>query len=431
MAPHQGARRVHVRRTGLHHRRSRSSPVSRVEDLKAGRTPADEHPSQSWRARSSEDARCAARLGRSCWRRPGIGRSTAAGWLFELKLDGYRVSRPGARIAVAPLPQRQRSLGIVFPEVIQAVEALPFEPVVLDGEVVATDEAGRPRFPAAAAAGQLRRPLDIRHAVVENPVTFYAFDLLGFERLRSRGRCRSAKRKALLQRVLPRDGADPLSGSLRAEGEVLYEQVQKLGLEGIVAKRADAPYQAGPIGHLAQDPDSPDRRLRRRGVHRAQRIAERPRCAAPWPVCRRPADLSPAGRGVDSPRSSWSKVRKNSTSLRRVSRPAGARSPRTTGRSWVEPRLVCEVEYTEWTEEGLLRQPVFLRFRDDKTAGRMRGRCGEAGRRGSGEAARPAQRRQRTQPCEGAERSDGNSRNSNFTNLKKVFWPEEGTPRAT
>ena len=59
-------------------------------------------------------------------------------------------------------------------------------------------------------------------------------------------------------------------------------------------------------------------------------------------------------------------VRAGLEAIRPPAPPCGGPNPQEKGATWTEPRLVCEVEYTEWTEEGLLRQPVFIRFRDDK-----------------------------------------------------------------
>src|ERR671920_232377 len=167
----------------------------------------------------------------------------APGWLFELKLDGYRVlaardDRPRL------LSRNGNDLSTCFPEIMQALKALPFERLLLDGELVALDDAGRPNFQRLQQRAQLRRALDIRHAAVECPVTLYAFDLLGFGPFDLRSLPLST-RKSLLQRVVPSTGVIRYLDHFQDEGVVLYQQVQKLGLEGIVAKRADSSYKAG------------------------------------------------------------------------------------------------------------------------------------------------------------------------------------------
>jgi bifunctional non-homologous end joining protein LigD len=135
---------------------------------------------------------------------------------------------------------------------------------------------------------------------------------------------------------------------------------------------------------------------------------------------------------------------------RRPDAPCAGPVPQERGTSWVEPVLVCEVEYTEWTEEGLLRQPVFLRFRDDKRAeecvrsdGRTVGRSD--GRRGLEEEGDQYDRRKERGPGpDGVDAGVGkqgkkvprSARDAGgagdtelpfeLTNLKKVFWPEDG-----
>ena len=116
--------------------------------------------------------------------------------------------------------------------------------VVLDGEVVALDEAGRPSFQRLQQRGKLTRGLDIRQAAIENPVTYYAFDLLAAEGFDLRP-LPLVVRKRLLRKLLPPAGAIRFLDHFEGDGELLYQQVQKLGLEGIVAKQADSTYRAG------------------------------------------------------------------------------------------------------------------------------------------------------------------------------------------
>jgi bifunctional non-homologous end joining protein LigD len=101
-------------------------------------------------------------------------------WLFEPKLDGYRVLAARAESGARLLTRRGNDCAPTFPEIVRAVAALPFERLVLDGEVVALDETGRPSFQRLQGRARFLRPVDIRHAAVDCPVTYYAFDLLGF-----------------------------------------------------------------------------------------------------------------------------------------------------------------------------------------------------------------------------------------------------------
>jgi bifunctional non-homologous end joining protein LigD len=284
-----------------------------------------------------------------------------AGWLFEPKLDGYRVltlrSGAGARL----LTRNGNDCSDAYPEVTRAVAALPFDRLLLDGEVVALDETGRPSFQRLQGRSRLRRPIDIRHAVVEAPVTYYAFDLLGFEDFDLRPLPLTA-RKSLLQRVLPPVGALRYLEHVEQEGEALYREAERLGLEGIVAKKATAPYKAGRspvwlkvrrrktgdfvvVGYTAPKGS--------RSGFGALHLAEFVEGA-----------LTYTGRvGTGFSERQLADVSRTLQQHLRPDPPCSGPAPGDKGTVWVEPLLVCEVEYTEWTEEGLLRQPVFLRFR--------------------------------------------------------------------
>src|SRR5262249_49214242 len=126
----------------------------------------------------------------------------------------------------------------------RSLAALPFDRLLLNGEVLALDAAGKPSFQQLQKRGTLQRALDIRRATVDNPVTYFAFDLLGFEDFDLRP-LPLKQRKPILERLLPPAGAIRYLEHFARDGLALYEQVQRLGLEGIVAKRADAPYRPG------------------------------------------------------------------------------------------------------------------------------------------------------------------------------------------
>ncbi|MGH7512201.1 MAG: DNA ligase D [Gemmatimonadales bacterium] len=372
-----------------------------------------------------------------------------AGWLFEPKLDGYRVLA-SRRAGEARLHTRNgNECAESFPEVARAVAALPFDRLVLDGEVVALDDRGIPSFQRLQGRARLRRPIDIRHATVETPVTYYAFDLLGFEDFDLRS-LPLTTRKALLQRILPPLGALRYLEHVDQDGEALYREAERLGLEGVVAKKSTAPYKSGRspawlkvrsrltgdfvvVGFTAPKGS--------RGGFGALHLAEYVKGA-----------LTYSGRvGTGFSEKQLAEVARSLESRRRADAPCAGPVPQERATTWVEPVLVCEVEYTEWTQEGLLRQPVFLRFRDDKrpeecvrsdgrTLGRSDGRGGldvEADQhdphkeRGPGSKAVDATLGKRGKKVPRSARDDGRAGDDNelpfeLTNLKKVFWPEDG-----
>ena len=165
---------------------------------------------------------------------------TKPGWVFELKLDGYRIIAGQDQGTSTLYTRSGRDTTESFPDVARAVAALPYAHVVLDGEVVALDAEGRPSFQRLQQRARLTRPLEVKRAAVVIPATYYVFDLLGFEDFDLRPLPLEV-RKSLLQRILPSVGPLPFVDHIVERGEVVFEQVRKLRLEGIVGKRADAP----------------------------------------------------------------------------------------------------------------------------------------------------------------------------------------------
>jgi bifunctional non-homologous end joining protein LigD len=377
-----------------------------VEDLESGRTPADGIRSELIRLHAPQRQIQARDI------RPMLAESreqpfNAPGWLFELKLDGYRViaareSRP------CLLSRNGNDLSACFPEVIHALKALPFESLLLDGELVALDEAGRPSFQRLQQRAQLRRSLDIKHALVESPVTYYAFDLLGFDGYDLR-QLPLLTRKQLLQQLLPAAGVVRYLDHFEAEGIVLYQQVQKLGLEGIVAKQADSLYKPSRSAAWVK--------IRTRKTEDFVVVGftapkgGRSGFGALHLGSYHRGELRYSGRaGTGFSEQQLAEVRRTLETLIRQGPPCQGNLPPGDGTRWVEPRLVCEVEYTERTEDGLLRQPVFLRLRDDKTPEECVG------------STEPEDPGLREEPGSAPPAISAGE----FTNLKKVFWPDDG-----
>ncbi len=341
------------------------------------------------------------------------GPFTDPDWIFELKYDGYRVlaarEDDGARL----LYRKGNDSTAVFPEVARAVSGLPFSHLVLDGEVVVLDEEARPSFQRLQRRALLQRTPDIARAALELPASLYVFDLLGFEDFDLRP-LPLLERKRLLRQVLPRAGPLRYVDHIEGQGEAFYAEVSRLRLEGIMAKRAMAPYRGGRF------PDWLKIRVDRTDdfvvVGFTEPGGERSGFGALHLADYVGDELVYAGRagsGFDARQLRETRARLEA--LRRPHPPCTGPVPKGREHVWVEPRLVCEVRYKEWTEDHLLRQPVFLRFRDDKGP----------------EECRREERREREAPL--APRPPpapavkaAAERKAPFTNLDKVFWPEEG-----
>jgi bifunctional non-homologous end joining protein LigD len=336
------------------------------------------------------------------------------GWVFEVKLDGYRmrIAREAGKARL--ITRNGNDYTAAFPELARAVSALPYDGLVMDGELVILDEAGRPSFQRLQNRARVSRPLDIRHMAVESPATVYVFDLLALEGFDLRP-LPLVKRKVLLQKLLP--GAGPLrySEHFEKDGEMLYDRAVGLGLEGIVAKKTDSPYKSGRsdlwlkiradktgdfvvVGYTAPRGGRGGFGALHLGAYRDGALTY----------------IGRAGSGFSAKQ--LKEVAQQLDELA-VPKPAFAGPiPAEAESRWVRPALVAEVRYKEITGDGLLRQPVFLRFRDDKKPEE----CVIEGAQSSEQSETdlppaPARTAPRSLPPE-----------VKFSNLDKVFWPDEG-----
>ena len=329
-------------------------------------------------------------------------------WLFEIKYDGYRLlaERQGERVALRT--RRGRDVSRNFPEITEAVAALPHEHFVVDGEVVVSDAAGMPSFARLQQRGQLQRAADIARAAVLLPATFEVFDLLVYDGSDLRP-LPLEKRKSLLRRLLPEAGYLRYVDHVVGAGEALYEQAERMGLEGLVAKRRASAYQGcrstdwrkiaaldtddfAVIGYTPAKSDGSSLGA----VHLAGFSNGR------WvPVGR-------AGSGLDhATRDRLLAALREAERGEPVAPVAGA----PAGSRWVEPEQVVEVRYKQFTTDGNLRQPVLLRWRDDKAVS-------ECIRVPAADAVEPAV------VTESVSRE-----RVIVSNRDKVFWPDSGATK--
>ncbi len=342
------------------------------------------------------------------------------GWIFELKLDGYRMLAGRSGNQVSLLTRNGHSAAGTFPEVARAVAALPFDRFVLDGEIVAHDEDGLPSFQRLQRRAQLSRTPDIDAGALRLPTTLYAFDLLALEGFDLRTLPLTARKK-ILREVLPAAGLIRYVDHFEDRGEAVYEHVQGMGLEGIMAKKADSSYRGGRSRHwLKVRADlTDDFVVVGYTVPKGGRTGFGALHLAAYEV----GELRYTGRvGGGFSDAQLKEVSSQLEALQRPESPA-AGTPEGKAHRWVEPELVVEVRYKERTEDGLLRQPVFLRVRDDKAPSE----CEMPRSRGTGTAPEPVGP---SGPEPSGEAADQDARAAApklvLSNLDKVFWPDEG-----
>jgi bifunctional non-homologous end joining protein LigD len=356
-------------------------------------------------------------------------------WLWELKYDGYRVlAAREAAGAARLLYRRGNDATAIFPEIARTVAALPFASYIVDGEAVVLDEKARPSFQRLQKRSLLTRRSDIERATVDLPATLFVFDLLAFEDFDLRG-LPLHERKELLRRLLPRAGPLRYADHIVGRGPEMIEQVRAMGLEGIVGKKADGPYRPG------RSRDWIKIRLEKAGDFAIVGFTEPRGSRAGFGALHLAAwdkgTLLYAGRvGSGFTEKQLADARETLRADQRPDAPCEGPVPKGREHTWVEPRLVCEVRYKEWTNEKLLRQPVFLRFREDKKpedAIRERGEAPDADAEADADAGppkdAPAPRRSvKEAPAvrpKTAALVDDMEKVVPFSNLSKIFWPEE------
>lgn len=320
-------------------------------------------------------------------------------WLFELKYDGFRaiVSREASRARV--LYRRGADATAVFPDLARALLALPAERFIADGEIAVLDETGRPVFQRLQKRALLTAPRDVDRAAAELPATLFLFDLLAFDEFDLRP-LPLIERKRLLARFVPAEGSIRAVDHVERYGRALYASVRELGLEGVVAKRADSPYRAGRFRDWAKIRSDRVGDFAVVGFSKGE--GSRSGFGSVHVAVQARSGLLYVGKvGGGFSEKEVAQARKELDALRVERPPCGGPLPSGKGNTWVEPRLVVEVRYKEITEEGLLRQPTFLRFRTDKT---------------------PAE----CVALEAPETMPSAKREVPFSNLDKVFWPDEG-----
>ena len=279
-------------------------------------------------------------------------------WLHEIKHDGYRIVARLEEGEVRLVSRNGKDWTKEFPEIARAVLRLPAGTALLDGEVAAVLPNGATSFQALQQRGFAGAP----------PLAYFAFDLLHLDGWDLRP-VKLEDRKEVLRRLL---ASAPnrlrFSDHVRGQGPAFFEQARQLGLEGIISKRAGAPYREGRGG----DWRKAKCRLTQEFVIGGWTLPSDGRASIGALLLGFHEDgrlvyAGRAGSGL-SERLVADLLRRLEARRRRTSpfEEPPAELSKTKGVSWTEPDLVAQVEFTEWTDEGRLRQPVFLGLREDR-----------------------------------------------------------------
>src|SRR6267378_5248440 len=271
-------------------------------------------------------------------------------WMWEPKLDGYRalafISEKGVTL------KSRRGLDLdAFPRLEGELAQQAVNTMVLDGELVAFDATGKPSFNA------------MQNVQPNTPVLFYCFDLLHFAGVNLRKAPYRDRRRWLAQCLLP----SPLVQLVHAsdEGKALHQAALESGLEGVVGKHKASVYEAGKRSASWLKVKATQSGEFIVGGYTRGKGSRSPLGAlllGYWEG----GELryaSHVGSGFDD--ATLAEAKKRLEPLRRESCPFAEKPELPNPTTWVEPKVVAEVKFQNWTDDGSLRAPVFLRFRDD------------------------------------------------------------------
>ncbi len=287
------------------------------------------------------------------------------GWSFELKWDGIRAIGyvDGGRIRL--LSRNGNDVTRRYPELRRLGETLGAREVVLDGEIVAFDESGRPSFELLQRRMHVESEATIRRLAREIPVTYVLFDLLWLDGRSTMTLPYTERRARLCELALNGESWQTPPNEV-GDGGTTIEVSRRFGLEGVVAKRVDGRYEAG---RRSRGWLKVKNRLRQEFVVGGWQPGEKGRTGSIGSLLVGYYDgdrLRFAGKvGSGLTGDAISELERRFEEHGRADSPfAGGRIPK--GARFVEPTVVVEVRFSEWTSSGNVRHPTFLGIRTDK-----------------------------------------------------------------
>ena len=282
-------------------------------------------------------------------------------WIFERKLDGERcLAYCGGQVRL--MSRNQHQITGTFPEIADALTALHLPALVLDGEIVAFDRD-------QTSFARLQRRLGVAHPaselLAEVPVFYYIFDVMYSGGRDTRG-LPQGERKQILRGLLSYH--DPLRYTEHRDedGEAYWHQACRSGWEGVIAKRNDAPYRGGRSKAWLKFKCENSQEFVIGGYTdpRGSRVGFGALLLGYYEPDGMLAYAGKVGTGFDQ-----AMLRRLHAELARLEQPGPAFAPghlSSRGVHWVQPRLVAQVAFSEWTQDDQLRHPRFQGLRSDK-----------------------------------------------------------------
>ncbi len=295
-------------------------------------------------------------------------------WAFEMKWDGVRVMATVGGGQARLFSRRGLDITTTYPEVVvDLVAHVTVDSAVLDGEVVALTKAGKPSFSLLQQRMGLSKPRDVERAMRSITVQYLVFDVLNVDG-EDLTDLPYSKRVERLAETVGQAGTIRTPDAFVGDAEAAMETSRELGLEGILGKRRSSSYRAGD---------------RSRDWVKLKHTATQEVVVAGW----RPGKGNRSGRvgsllvgipedgklryagrvGTGFSEADLGAITKRLSTMARTTSPL-VDVPRTDAADahWVTPKLVGEVEFSEWTTAGRLRQPTWRGWRPDKTPSEVR-----------------------------------------------------------
>jgi bifunctional non-homologous end joining protein LigD len=362
-------------------------------------------------------------------------------WLFEPKLDGYRVIATLNHGEISLASRRGIDCSAEYPWLVEALRHQPYQDAIFDGEIVALDDLGRPSFQLLQNRASEPRPF----------LVYYAFDVLYRDGYDLRGMPLEQRKTLLSASLVPAPGDRVrIVEAFPEHGQTMYQAALENGMEGIVAKRRDSRYETGKRTDAwlkIKATQSDEFVVGGYTVGSGARASTFGSLVVGYykPGASKLTYVGHAGSGFDEktlqslyPRMKAMRIETSpfEGEIPHIGvwhRPGKADGPIT----WIRPELVAQVKYAERTTDGILRAPVYMGLRDDKAPKDVGEIEVVATPTEAPQASAQAPSAETAELIQQLERHTGEKLTLNvdghpiaFSNLNKIFWPAHGDQRA-